>query len=90
MKFNFVPAWMTGLFQPCEVRFQCIFKLSLKKAAHDNVVQEVMAALKAGQPPLKVTVSKKIGVLRDRTIHWLWNTYNTLNKTHGTLLALLI
>ena len=41
----FVPAGLTGLFQPCDVGFQCLFKHSLKLSSHDNIVQEVLAQL---------------------------------------------
>jgi hypothetical protein len=41
----------------------------------------VLAELTAGKSPQEITVSKKVGVLRDRTVHWLWTAYNALNKT---------
>ena len=44
--------------------------------------QEVLAELMAGKFPQDIMVSKKVGVLRDHTVHWLWMAYNALNKTN--------
>ncbi len=77
---NFVPARMTGLFQPADVGLQRLFKHSMKRTAHDDVVQEVLLKLKSGTPPDQVTVDSKIGILRDRTVHWMWRAYSELNN----------
>ena len=76
----FVPAGCTGLFQACDVGFQRIFKHSLKISAHSDVVQEVLAQLKAGVEVSDVKIDTSLGVLRDRTVHWLWTAFETLNK----------
>ena len=41
----FIPAGLTGLFQPYDIGFQCLFKLSLKLSSHNDVVQEVLGQL---------------------------------------------
>jgi hypothetical protein len=76
----FIPAGMTGLFQPCDVGLQRIFKHSLKKSAHEDVVHEVLSQLKAGRPVQDVKLDTGIKVLRDRTVHWIWMAYQSLNK----------
>jgi len=76
----FVPAGCTGLFQACDVGFQRIFKHSLKLSAHSDVVQEVLAQLKAGVAVSDIKIDTTLGVLRDRTVHWLWTAFQTLNK----------
>jgi DDE superfamily endonuclease len=77
---HFVPACMTGLFQPCDVGFQHIFKHSLKKCAHEDVVEEVLSKLEKGQAVQDIKADKAVGVLRDRTVHWLWMAHQSLNK----------
>lgn len=76
----FVPAGCTGLFQPCDVGFQRVFKHALKVSAHNDVVNEVLDQLKCGTPIVDVKVDTTLGILRDRTVHWLWNAFETLNR----------
>ncbi|TFK59470.1 hypothetical protein BDN72DRAFT_780690 [Pluteus cervinus] len=76
----FVPARMTGFFQPCDVGFQRIFKHSLKQSAHEDVVKEVLAKFQKGTKPEAVSLDTTIKVLRNRTPRWLWVAYNKLNK----------
>lgn len=77
---NFVPAHMTGQFQPADVRLQCLFKHSMKQTAYKDVVQEVMEKLRNGALPYEVSVESKLGVLHDRTVHWIWCASTELNK----------
>ncbi|KAF8220356.1 hypothetical protein L208DRAFT_1334261 [Tricholoma matsutake] len=76
----FIPAGMTGLFQPCNVGLQRIFKHSLKKSAHEDVVREVLSQLKAGCPVRDVKLDTGTKILWDRTVHWIWMAYQALNK----------
>jgi hypothetical protein len=76
----FVPAGMTGSFQPCDVGLQRIFKHSLKKSAHEDVVREALGQLEAGHPVQDVKLDTGIKILRDRTVHWIWTAYQALNK----------
>ena len=79
----FVPAGCTGLFQPCDVGFQRIFKHSLKVSAHTDVVQEVLTQLKQGTPVSDVKIDTTLKVLRDRTVHWLWTAFKSLNNSES-------
>jgi hypothetical protein len=76
----FIPTGMTGSFQPCDVGLQRIFKHSLKKSAHEDVVHEVLSQLKAGRPVEDIKLDTGIKLLRDRTVHWIWTAYQALNK----------
>lgn len=75
----FVPAGCTGLFQPADVGFQRIFKHSLKISAHSDVVQEVLLQLKQGIAVSDVKIDTTLKTLRDRTVHWLWTAFKSLN-----------
>ena len=77
---DFVPARMTGLFQPCDVGFQRVFKHSTRNSAHDDVVQEVLRKLEDGLSAESMAVDAGIKVLRNRTVGWLWKAYCQLNR----------
>lgn len=74
---HFVPAGCTGVFQPCDVGIQRIMKHSLKRSCHRDIVEEILGQLDNNE---EVTITKAIGVLRDRTVTWLLDAYTTLNK----------
>lgn len=76
----FVPAGLTGLFQPCDVGFQRLCKHSLKISAHDDFVQEVLGQLKNGVSVSDVVIDTTLRVLRNRTVNWLWVAFKALNK----------
>jgi hypothetical protein len=73
---HYVPAGCTGVFQACDVGIQRIFKHSLKRSYHQDVVAEILEQIDNGEK--SIIVEKKLGVLRDRSIGWLWDAYNRL------------
>jgi hypothetical protein len=75
---DFVPGGCTGVHQPCDVGIQRPLKLSMRKSYHEDVVNEFLSQLEAGNsaPTLKDT----LGVLRDRSVRWMSNAYNTINN----------
>jgi len=75
---DYVPGGCTGLHQPCDVGIQRPFKQSLKRSYHEAVVKEMIK--KIGQNLEVLTIDKCIKTLRDRSVAWLWNAYNTVNK----------
>jgi hypothetical protein len=76
---HYVPAGCTGVFQPCDVSIQHIMKHSLKRSYHRDVVNEILAQIEDDKPD--ITIDKTVGVLRDRTVPWLWDAYQTLNQS---------
>ena len=77
---DFVPAQMTGLYQPCDVGFQHIFKHSTRNLAHEDVVQEVLKKLEKGKTSETLAVDSGMKVLCNRTVGWLWKAYSELNR----------
>lgn len=71
----FVPAGCTGLFQPCDVGVQLPIKHSLKKSAHEDIVNEVLRQLDASVSPQKVTIDSGIKVMRNWTVGRVWRAY---------------
>ena len=68
---DFVPGGCTGVDQPCDVGIQRPLKLSMRKSYHEDIVNEFSKELEKGNstPHLK----DQLGVLRDRSVRWLWN-----------------
>ena len=75
---DYVPGGCTGAHQPCDVGIQRPLKLSMRKSYHEDVVNEFLSELNKGNnsPSLK----DALGVIRDRSVRWLWNAYNTVNN----------
>jgi hypothetical protein len=75
---HYVPAGCTGVFQACDVGIQRIFKHSLKRSYHQDVITDILEQIDQGKD--NIVVEKRLGVLRDRSVDWLWNAYQTLNN----------
>jgi hypothetical protein len=73
---DFVPGGTTGVWQACDVGVQRIFKHSLKRSYHEDVVAAVLKQL---DDEVDIKIDKKLGVLRDQSVSWLWKAYQTLN-----------
>ena len=75
---NYVPGGCTGLHQPCDVGIQRPFKHSIKRSYHESVITEMLEKIEKDSPVL--TVDKSIATLRNRSVTWLWNAFNAINK----------
>jgi hypothetical protein len=75
---HFVPGGCTGVFQACDVGIQRIFKHSLKRSYHADVVSDILEQVKA--KVANVEIDKHLEVWRDRSVQWLWDAYKTLNN----------
>jgi hypothetical protein len=52
----------------------------MKKTALSHIVKETVAHLNDNKDPKTILLTKTIGVLRNRSVEWLVNGYNTINK----------
>ncbi|KDN42214.1 hypothetical protein RSAG8_06881, partial [Rhizoctonia solani AG-8 WAC10335] len=77
---QYVPGGCTGLFQPCDIGIQCILKVAIENAAHDDIVHETLTMLESGTPPENIVNNQLLLTLRNRSINWMLLAYNTLNK----------
>jgi hypothetical protein len=75
---HFVPARCTGVFQACDVGIQRIFKHSLKRSYHADIVSDILGQVR--DKVTKVEIDKHVEVWRDRSVQWLWDAYKTLNN----------
>ena len=80
IRIHYIPANCTGLFQPCDVGIQRILKLAIKRSALQDIINDTMEQLGHGTEPSKVTFEKRLGIVRDRSIRWLVNGYEAINK----------
>jgi hypothetical protein len=75
---DFVPGGCTGVAQPCDVGIQRLFKLSLKRSYHEDVVNDIVDQLKAGNK--FPSIDTRLAVIRDQSVRWLWNAYQSINN----------
>ncbi|KAG9080057.1 hypothetical protein FS749_008139 [Ceratobasidium sp. UAMH 11750] len=76
----YIPSGCTGLFQACDVGLQRILKLAIRQAAHDNVVDETLAAIESGTPPEAVVNDQSRGTLRNRSVGWILQGFHAINR----------
>lgn len=76
----FVPGGCTGILQPCDVGMNRVLKQALRRAAHADVVDETMAQLDDGRQPESVKLDTTLGVLRDRSVHWMVRAFEACNN----------
>lgn len=75
----YVPAGCTGLFQPCDVGLQRLFKHAVKQSASQFFLDHVQRERINGTAPEDIRLQTKIGVLRDATPLWIMNAIQYLN-----------
>lgn len=77
---DYVPGGCTGLFQPCDVGIQKLFKAAIRRAQHNDIVQETIQQLDSGVRPQDVKLDTRLGVLRNCSVSWLVEAYHAINK----------
>ena len=77
---HYIPANCTGIFQPCDVGIQCVFKLAIRRSALQDVINGTMEQLGSGVEPSKVEFEKRLGVVWDCSVRWLVNGYEAINN----------
>jgi hypothetical protein len=76
---HYVPAGTTGQFQPCDVGIQRIFKHSLKRSYHEDLVNEILEQLDQDKEGAEIKIQKQLPVIRNRTVKWLWDAHQVLD-----------
>ena len=80
IRIHYIPANCTGLFQACDVGIQRVLKLAIKRSTLQDIINDTMEQLGHGVEPSKVTFEKRLPIVRDRSIRWLINGYEAINK----------
>ncbi|KAF7371545.1 DDE superfamily endonuclease [Mycena venus] len=76
----FVPGGCTGVWQPLDVGIQRLLKLSTKRPAHRDIVEEALGQIRAGKPGSEIKLNTTIGVLRDRSVGWIVQAIHDINN----------
>ena len=79
---DYVPG-CTGIFQPCDVGIQRLFRLDIRRAQHedmDHMVHDTVRQLEAGVLPTHIKLDINTGHLRERSVRWLVEAYPAINK----------
>ncbi len=79
IKIQYVPGGCTGTMQALDVGINRIYKHSLKRSYHEDVVTEILKQIDVGEK--HISVMKQKGIMQDRSVAWMWNVFTTLNKT---------
>ena len=74
----FVPGGCTPVWQACDTGIQQIFKHSLKRSYHKDVISAILKQMEDGADAIQV--DKWLGILKDQSVSWLWKVHQTLNK----------
>jgi hypothetical protein len=75
----FVPGGCTSVWQPLDVGIQRLLKLSIKRSAHRDIVDEALGQIQAGKPTSEIRLDTTIGVLRDRSVGWIVQAVHDVN-----------
>ncbi|KAG6805135.1 hypothetical protein H0H92_000563, partial [Tricholoma furcatifolium] len=89
----FVPGGCTGVWQPLDVGIQRYLKLSIKRSAHRDIVQEIYDSLstpdgssgddsesESRDSDTKIHLDTSIPTLRDRSLGWIVDAANEINN----------
>lgn len=74
----FIPANCTGVWQPLDVGLQRVMKLSIKRACHRDMVNEISAQL-ADDPDGVLKLDTRLGVLCNRSLGWMVAAFKDTN-----------
>ena len=67
------------MFKPLDVGIQRVMKLSMKRSAHRDIVNEVSTQVNEGLSDV-IRVDTTLGTLRDRSVGWVVNALCDINK----------
>jgi hypothetical protein len=75
----YVPGGCTGIWQPLDVGIQHLLKLSIKRSAHRDIVEEALRQIKADKAVHNIKLDTTLGTLRDRSVAWVVQAINDLS-----------
>ncbi|KAG9125184.1 hypothetical protein FRC07_008640 [Ceratobasidium sp. 392] len=78
---QYVPGGCTGLFQACDVGIQRLLKLAIQQACHEDIIQETLDLLEAGADPSEIANDTTLKTLRNRSVRWVLEGYNSINNS---------
>jgi len=76
----FVPAGCTGIFQPCDLGLQRVYKHHICLVASNYFISMVRSQIEEGICPEEVKLSTALPPLRNATAAWVLHSINHLNE----------
>jgi hypothetical protein len=76
----YVPGNLTGMFQPCNVGMQRVFKQALRRRQLEDVVKETKQYLAGPGNPKDFKLNTRIGTLCNRSVRWFVETFQEINN----------
>ncbi|KAJ7468435.1 hypothetical protein B0H11DRAFT_1640333, partial [Mycena galericulata] len=58
---------------------QRLMKLSIKRSAHRDIVDEALSQIQAGKSASEIKLNTTVGVLRDRSVGWIVEAVHDIN-----------
>lgn len=77
---HYIPGRCTGLFQACDVALQWVAKIAMCRKALSDMIEETTEALASGADPITFINNKTVKTLRNWSVSWMVDAYNTINK----------
>ncbi|KAJ6609130.1 hypothetical protein B0H10DRAFT_2226217 [Mycena sp. CBHHK59/15] len=65
--------------QPLNVGIQRLLKLSIKRSAHRDIVEEALGQIQAGKSASEIKLNITVGILRDRSVGWIVEAIHDLS-----------
>lgn len=84
IQLEYVPGGCTGIWQPCDVGVQRVFKHAIRRAARADMVAETLEWLANSEDSIDdvsgIYLKKNIAVIRNRSVGWLNKAYHAVNE----------
>ncbi|KAF8597066.1 hypothetical protein BDV93DRAFT_453871 [Ceratobasidium sp. AG-I] len=77
---HYIPGGCTGLFQACDVALQRVAKIAMRRKPLSDIIDETTEALAGGADPTTFINDKTVKTLRNRSVSWMVEAYNAINK----------
>lgn len=76
----YVPAGCTGVFQPCDVGLQRVYKHHIKQSVNQYFCAKVQRLMKSGTDASLIRLLTDLGPLRDASVGWIIDAIEYLNS----------
>jgi hypothetical protein len=80
LELVFVPGGCIGLYQPCDVGIQHIFKHHVKNSVSEFFTSQIEKSVEEGTAPENIKLDISLATLRNETPEWLCAAYNIVSS----------
>jgi hypothetical protein len=80
---DFIPGGTTGKWQAADVGINRLFKHSVRRSFHEDMVRKYLAQIDAAKEKkvqmANIKFDRKLGSLRDESVGWIWDGWQDIN-----------